>query len=452
MAVLALLGYAIISYATLAALGATLTLPGLAGFVLAIGMAVDANVLIFERAREDFVEGRTKSLRAAVQSGFKNALSAIADSNVTTLLAAGLLFFLAAGPVRGFGVTLTIGVLASLFSALVLSRVLTEWLVDRKWVQAHPDSTGIAHHGRVRLWLRARNPNLMKNTTRWLLISAVAVVISIAGIVVRGLDFGIEFTGGRIVEVSTTQAVDVEDARAAVTDAGFPTAIVQESGDADISVRTSAISDAESASIADAIGEIGPSLGEELLRNAIIAFVIALAAQLIYLAIRFRWTYGAGAVVALFQNVIVTLGIFAWVGKPIDGIFLAAILTIIGYTVNDSVVVFDRIRETWRGSKGESFASVCNTAILNTLPRTVNTGISTLFILTALLVLGGESLSDFALALLLGIVIGTYSSNFTATPLAIELERRRPMAPPPAKKAEPRGRRSREDPNYGAVV
>ncbi|MGH8827831.1 MAG: protein translocase subunit SecF, partial [Jiangellaceae bacterium] len=371
---------------------------------------------------------------------------------------------LAAGPVRGFGVTLTIGVLASLFSALVLSRVLTEWLVDRKWVRAHPDSTGIAHHGRVRLWLQARSPNLMKNTARWLLISAVAVVISIAGIVVRGLDFGIEFTGGRIVEVSTTQVVDVEDARAAVADAGFPTAIVQESGDADISVRTSTISDAESASIADAIGEIGggaevvrdeligPSLGEELLRNAIIAFVIALTAQLIYLAIRFRWTYGAGAVVALFQNVIVTLGIFAWVGKPIDGIFLAAILTIIGYTVNDSVVVFDRIRETWRGSKGESFASVCNTAILNTLPRTVNTGISTLFILTALLVLGGDSLSDFALALLLGIVIGTYSSNFTATPLAIELERRSPMAPPPAKKEEPRGRRSREDPNYGAVV
>ncbi|MGH9262350.1 MAG: protein translocase subunit SecD, partial [Acidimicrobiales bacterium] len=204
MATIGLACYALISFATLTAIGATLTLPGLAGFVLAIGMAVDANVLIFERAREDYVEGKTKSLRAAVQSGFRNALSAIADSNVTTLLAAALLFFLAAGPVRGFGVTLTIGVLASLFSALVLSRVLTEWLVDRKWVRAHPDSTGIAHHGRVRLWLQARSPNLMKNTARWLLISAVAVVISIAGIVVRGLDFGIEFTGGRIVEVSTT--------------------------------------------------------------------------------------------------------------------------------------------------------------------------------------------------------------------------------------------------------
>src|SRR5690606_10629002 len=185
--------------------------------------------------------------------------------------------------------------------------------------------------------------------------------------------------------------------------------------------RASDMSDDQSIEVQEALGElgggaevvrdelIGPSLGEELQRNAFIALGVALAAQLAYLAIRFRWTFGTGAVVALFQNVIVTVGIFAWLGKPIDSIFLAAILTIIGYTVNDSVVVFDRIRESWTRKKDEDFSLVANTAVLNTLPRSVNTGASTLFVLLALLFLGGDSLSNFALALVLGIVIGTYS-------------------------------------------
>ncbi|NED98927.1 protein translocase subunit SecD [Phytoactinopolyspora halotolerans] len=465
MAVVALIGYALMAYAALSALGATLTLPGLAGFVLAIGMAVDANVLIFERAREDFVDGEINSLRNAVPSGFKKAVSAIADSNVTTLLAAALLFFLASGPVRGFGVTLTIGVLASLLSALVLSRALADWLVRQPWIRAHPVASGLGKHGRVRLWLRERSPDLMRYTRRFLGASLIAVVLAGAGIAIRGLDFGIEFTGGRLIEVAPDEPVDVDDARDAVADVGFPTAIVNESGGAGeeaISVRTVEMSDTEAREVIDAINElggggelirdelIGPSLGDELQRNALIALAVALAAQLAYLAIRFRWTFGAGAVTALFQNVIVTVGLFAWLGKPIDGIFLAAILTIIGYTVNDSVVVFDRIRETWTRRPGEDFAQVANTAVLNTLPRSVNTGMSTLFPLIALYFLGGDSLSDFAFALIVGILIGTYSSNFTATPLAAELETWKP-APPPEEKPQPT-KGSREDPNYGAVV
>ncbi|NED95582.1 protein translocase subunit SecD [Phytoactinopolyspora alkaliphila] len=465
MAVGALIGYGVIAYAVLSALGATLTLPGLAGFVLAIGMAVDANVLIFERAREDYVDGAMKSMRNAVPSGFKKAISAIADSNVTTLLAAILLFFLASGPVRGFGVTLTIGVLASLLSALVLSRALTEWVIDRRFVRTHPAASGLAKHGRVRLWLRERSPDLMRHSRRLLAGSLIAIILAGAGIAIRGLNFGIEFTGGRLVEVAPTEMVDIDDAREAVADLGFPTAIVNESGAAGedaISVRTVEMSDTEAREIIDAISElggggqmvrdelIGPSLGDELQRNALIALAVALAAQLTYLAIRFRWTLSGGAVVALFQNVIVTVGIFAWLGKPIDGIFLAAILTIIGYTVNDSVVVFDRIRETWTRRAGEDFRQVANTAVLNTLPRSVNTGMSTLFPLFALYFLGGDSLSDFAFALIIGILIGTYSSNFTATPLAVELERKYP-APEPEEKVKT-GAGNREDPNYGAVV
>ncbi|HEU0214966.1 MAG TPA: protein translocase subunit SecD [Jiangellaceae bacterium] len=292
VATIGLACYALISFATLTAIGATLTLPGLAGFVLAIGMAVDANVLVFERAREDYVEGKTRNIRKAVQSGFRHALSAIADSNLTTLLAAVLLFFLAAGPVRGFGVTLTIGVLASLFSALVVTRALAEWIAAREWVRRRPEVTGIARHGRVRTWLNEKAPDLMRYSRRWLLVSAVAVVISIAGIAVRGLEFGVEFTGGRLVEVSTTQPVDVERARAVVAEAGFPTAVVHESGDDDVTVRTGELSDDEAARIRAALADagggaevvrdelIGPSLGDELRRNAMIALAVALAAQL----------------------------------------------------------------------------------------------------------------------------------------------------------------------------
>jgi SecD/SecF fusion protein len=461
MAVLGLLGYAAMSYAALTALGATLTLPGLAGFVLAIGMAVDANVLVFERAREDYIAGRTDGLRRSLRSGFQNALSAIADSNITTLLAAGLLFFLAAGPVRGFGVTLSIGVLASLLSALVVTRVFAEFAVSRGFVLRRPALSGIAGHGRVRTWLESRQPALMKHSRRWLVITAVAIIVSVAGVAVRGLNLGIEFTGGRLLEVSTTQPVTPDQARAAVGEAGYPTAVVQASGADDITVRTGTISDDEAEKIKESISRIGggaevirnesigPSLGEELRTKGLIALGIALLAQLAYLAARFRWTFGAGAVLALVQNVAVVVGVFAWTGKPIDGIFLAAILTIIGYTVNDSVVVFDRIRETRNARATDNLGKVIDTAIVNVLPRTINTGISTLFILSALLFLGGDSLADFALALLLGILVGTYSSNLTAAPLLLELERRHPAPPPRPKR--PQVDRDAQ-PDRGAVV
>ncbi|WP_225755537.1 protein translocase subunit SecD [Actinotalea sp. Marseille-Q4924] len=440
LAVIALAGYALIAYAALIGLGATITLPGLAGFVLAVGMAVDANVLVYERAREERAT-RNRSLPMAVREGFAKALPAIADTNITTLISAGLLFFLASGPVRGFGVTLTVGVLASFFSALVITRVLAESAARMGAVQRKPGITGIDTLGRVRERLTAMDPRFLDHPRAWLAGSLALVLLTGLGLAVRGVDLGVEFTGGRSIQYEVAEPVSADEARDAVSAAGYPAAVVQETGDGGIAVRTSPIDDRQQQEIRDAIGEIsggatvvsdeliGPTLGDELRRNALIALGIALAAQLAYLAIRFHWTFSTGAVAALATNVLVVLGTFAWLGKPLDGVFLAALLTIIGYSVNDSVVVFDRIREMWRAKPDEPFHRLAGSAVLQTLPRTINTGASTLFVLLALLFLGGSSLRDFALALVLGIVVGTASTISMAVPLTVALQRRWPSRP-----------------------
>ncbi len=356
LATVALLCYGLISYAALAAVGATLTLPGLAGFVLAIGMAVDANVLVFERAREEQAARSRPSTRSALTAGFRGAFSAIADSNITTLIAAALLFLLASGPVKGFGVTLGIGVLASMVSALVITRVLAEFAAGRPAVLRRPRVTGISSTGPVRDVLLRRAPFLMRRPRRWLAASLVVLVAAGSGVLVRGLDFGIEFTGGRLVEYSTATRVDPDRARDALADAGFPRAVVQSSGDGDLTVRTEDLTDAEAAAVTRTVAElgggaervrdelIGPSLGEELRRDALIALGLALAAQLAYLAARFRLLFGAAAVGALAH--------------------------------------------------------------------------------ASLAVLADGSLTDFALALLIGVAVGTYSSVFTASPLAVVLHGR----------------------------
>jgi SecD/SecF fusion protein len=440
MATLALTSYALLAYAMLLALGSTLTLPGLAGFVLAIGMAIDANVLVFERAREEYAAYPSAGLRRALAVGFNKAWSAIIDSNVTTLLAAGLLFILGSGPIKGFGVTLSIGVIASMISALIIARVLSEMSVSTKAVERRPGISGLGNVGKVREWLDRSDFDIMGKRRMWLGISGAALVLAVSGIVTQGLNLGVEFTGGRQLDYSVSQDVSVEEARAAIGDAGFPQAVVQGADTADFTVRTGEITNEEEQQIEDALQAIGgdvtkeddqtisASLGTELRDKALIAFGVALLAQLLYLAIRFKWTFGVSAVVAMAHDVVLVVGIFAWLEKPIDGIFLAAAMTIIGLSVNDTVVVFDRIRERWLGSRPDDlFDAMANKAAIETMPRTVNTGLGTMFILGALAILGGDSLRDFAIALLIGLVVGTYSSVFTATPMLTYFQEKWPM-------------------------
>jgi SecD/SecF fusion protein len=437
MATVALSAYALIAYGLLGCLGATLTLPGLAGFVLAIGLAIDANVLVFERAREEYAARRGEGLAPALDTGFRKAWSAILDSNVTTLLAAGLLFFFASGPVKGFGVTLSIGVVASMVSALVVARVLTDWAVRRSFTSER--LSGIGGSGRLRSRLATNGPFLMRRAGTWIGVALVIGAVAVGGIAARGLNLGVEFTGGRLMEFSTSQHLTVDQARAAVADAGFPGAVVQSSstsGDREnITVRTGQISNEDAAHVEESLtrvsGEvakerdelIGPTLGSELRTKAMVAFAIAVGAQMAYLAFRFRWTYAAAAVASMAHVVLTVLGVFAWLDKPVDGIFLAAILSVIGLAVNDTIVVFDRIRERTRAST-DSLRETVNAAILQTVPRTLNTGLGAMFILAALAVLGGDSLQDFAIALLLGLSFGIYSTMFTAAPLAIWAEER----------------------------
>ncbi|GAA3919749.1 protein translocase subunit SecD [Actinoplanes auranticolor] len=441
LAAVALVAYGLISYAALLAIGATLTLPGLAGFVLAIGMAVDANVLVFERAREEY--GGRPTLRSAIRGGFARAWSAIIDSNVTTLVAAALLFLLASGPVRGFGITLGIGVLASMFTALVLTRLPAEALLHRRWLVLRPRWSGIAHAGRVRRAIESRGPDLMGRRRLWLAVSAAAVLLALGGVATRGLNLGVEFTGGRMVEYTTSRPLSTDAARAAVAAAGVDRAVVTQVGQGNVSVRAGTFDDATEQRVRDSLGtagggdvepvrddKVGPSLGAELRDKALLALAIALGAQMAYLSVRFQWRWSAAAVLAMVHDVVILIGVFAWLGKPVDGVFLAAVLTVVGYSVNDSVVVFDRIRELVRGQRKISpklrvpFPRLANTACLQTVPRTVNTGLGAVFILAALAILGGASLVDFAVALLVGIVVGTYSSVFLATPLAITFRSR----------------------------
>jgi SecD/SecF fusion protein len=322
LASVALVCYGLLSLAVLLALGATLTLPGIAGFALAIGMAVDANVLVFERMREEHRGGA--GLRRSLHRGSGKALSAIADSSITTLLAAGLLFFLASGAVRGFGVTLSVGVVVSLFTALVVTRVLVDLAARSETVRQRPRLLGLEGGGRLGRWVTTRGPHLLARSRWWLAGSLVAVLLAGAGLVARGPNLGVEFTGGRLLEYRTARPVDLDAARQALADAGLPRAVAQASGDGNLTVRAGQLDQAGEDQVRQAVAQvggsaeelrdeyIGPTIGAELRRKALIALGIALAAQLAYLAARFRWTFGAAAVVAMGHDVAILLGLFAW--------------------------------------------------------------------------------------------------------------------------------------------
>ena len=414
----------------LSILGATLTLPGIAGIVLTMGMAVDANVLIFERIREERAAG--KSVVASIEAGFSRAMSAILDSNVTTLIAAIVLFFLGSGPVQGFAVTLALGILTTLFTAYFVTKlVVGSWYAWRRpkdirvqLVKFIPDNTKIPFMA----WRRYA-----------LAFSIAASVISLGWFGINGMNFGIDFKGGSAIEVrSLTGPADPAVVRQVVGGLDLGDVQVQGFGEeTDLLIRVEAQAGGDAAQ-AEAVTtvqtalaaeeyevrrveSVGPTVSGELVIVGIIGFSVALVAILVYLWFRFEWQFAVGAVLSTFHDVVLTIGLFAFTGIEFNQSSIAAILTIVGYSLNDTVVVYDRVREYARKYRKMPVNELLDLAVNSTLTRTVLTGPTSFMALGALVLFGGEVIRSFTVSMLFGVLVGTYSSIFIAAPILIYL-------------------------------
>ncbi len=419
--------------AVLSVFGATLTLPGIAGLILTIGIAVDANVLIFERIREELKVRKT--VRSAISSGYQKAFRTILDANVTTLIAAAVLFQFGTGPIRGFAVTLGIGILASMFTALVVTRVILELLYQR-----HPFTT------LKMMQFISSVPHIHFAEKRKLafVLSGLVILVGMVSFVQRGEDkYGIDFTGGTLVQRSFREVVPVEKIRGAIAEVGLETRIQQIDGGRGVIIRTELGEDyVHMAHLVDdklkaALGGVfiddprvnrtemvGPVVGRELRRSAIWALSIALILIVIYVAWRFEFKFGIAAILALLHDVLITAGLFALTGREFSLPVIAALLTVIGYSLNDTIVVFDRIRENLKPMRKERYETIIDTSINQTLSRTLLTSLTTFLVVLSLFLLGGEIIRDFAFALMVGIVVGTYSSIFIASPVLVEWQAR----------------------------
>ena len=445
---------------TLASLGAALTLPGIAGLVLTIGMSVDANVLIYERIREELKNG--KGIKLAIQDGYKHAYSAIIDANVTSLLTALVLAYFGSGPIQGFATTLIIGVFTSLFSAIFITRLIFSYMLDRKKeVFFSRKFTENLFTGSTIKFLKKRKV--------FYVFSALIVGFGIFSLVTRGLDGRVEFTGGRTYRVEFSEKIDKSAVRNAISER----CVNYEGNNVAPEVKTvdnaytleittkflekAVIKNKEKvaridASLAQAFNDLGyyneedsdealtyslltsrgveSQISDELIKGSFLAVLFSLFIIFIYIAYRFRkWQFGLGALIAMFHDVLVVLGLFSIFynivpfSMEIDQAFIAAILTVVGYSINDTVVVFDRIREYSILHKKSSAVQVVDKALNSTLSRTINTSLSTFLVLLTIFIFGGESIKGFAFALMVGVVIGTYSSLFIATPLVVDLSK-----------------------------
>jgi SecD/SecF fusion protein len=432
---IALVVNVVLLIAVLSGLGATLTLPGIAGIVLTVGMAVDSNVLIFERIREERLGGR--SVIQAIDTGFQRAMTTIVDANLTTLIAAVILFYLGSGPIRGFAVTLAIGIVTTVFTAFVLTRWLIAFWVRRQKPKELPRApvTLVPSGTKIRfMWLRRMTFSA----------SAALVVISMVLFATVNMNLGIDFKGGSLIEVQAkADQADTGDIRSRLSDLNLGDIQVQGFGsERDVLIRVESQGGGENAEQtvitkvrAELEGDydfrrvevVGPTVSGELARAGTIAVLAALFAILVYIWLRFEWQFAIGAIVATTHDVLLTIGMFVVTGLEFNLSSIAAILTIVGYSLNDTVVVYDRVRENLRRYKKTSLPDLLDLSMNQTLPRTILTSVTTLLALLALFFFGGEVLQSFVAAMIFGVVVGTYSSIFIAAPLLI-LFRLRPGA------------------------
>jgi SecD/SecF fusion protein len=413
-------------------ISATLTLPGIAGIALSLGMAVDANVLINERIREELASG--KPLRTAIATGYSKAFSAIFDSNLTTLIAAFLLFQFGTGPIRGFAVTLTIGLIASMFTAIVVTRTIFEILLGLGWLKGLP---------MLKLIKETRLDFIGKRK----IFYAISLIVIITGLVFyfkRGKEaYGIDFAGGQLQEYSFKNPVEVEKIRSCLKDFGVTDASLQQFKENPRVILIKTSGESSSDIVSDKLREkfpqediqilriekVGPVAGKHLKTKAIYALLWSLVGILVYVAFRFKhFNFAAAGVIALFHDVLVALGFLAITGRPIDLLSVTAFLTIAGYSINDTIVIYDRVRENSRLLKKMSLYELINLSVNQTLGRTVLTSGVTLLVVVAILFYGGEVLSNFAFTLLVGFISGVYSTVYIASPLVLAWQGRKSRA------------------------
>lgn len=441
-------------FGVLTSLGAVLTLPGIAGIVLTIGMSVDANVLIFERIKEELARGKGKA--QAIADGFGNALSSILDANITTGLTAIILFIFGSGPIKGFATTLMIGIVTSLFTAIFVTRLMINAYTNKKGRRLD-FSTAITKN----LFTKMSIDFLSKRKIAYV-VSGILVAVSVFSLLTTGLNQGVDFIGGRSYQIRFEKAVNPSEIASELNTVFGSGTNVKTFGDANqIKVTTPYKVDEESVEVDNEIQnklyttlqnylpdgtsfedftvgaseksigilqsvKVGPTIADDIKKNAFLAIIGSLLVVFLYILLRFRkWQFSLGAVVAVFHDVMIVLGIFSLTGSimpfnmEIDQAFIAAILTVIGYSLNDTVVVFDRIREI-TALKGFNNGENINLALNSTLSRTLNTSLTTLIVLLAIFTFGGESLRGFMFAMIVGVIVGTYSSVFIATPVMFD--------------------------------
>ncbi len=427
--------------------GTVLTMPGIAGIVLTIGMSVDANVLIYERIKEELELGKT--LKQAISDGFKNALSSILDSNVTTFLTGIILFLFGTGLIKGFATTLIIGILTSLFAALLITRLMIEWYVSSGRTLSFSSSW-------AKNLFKGSDFDFVSHRRTYYIISSTIIALGIVSVLFKGFGLGVDFKGGRSYVVKFENSVTTDQVRAALAPAlgGIEPEVKTYGGggiNADqVKMTTSyqidntapdadkQVSDAVLKGLSSINGnkasiqssqKVGPTIAKDLIYSAIWSILLAVAVVFGYILIRFkRLAFGYGAVVALFHDVLIILAIFSigngWLpfSLDIDQAFVGALLTIMGYSMNDTVVVFDRVREYLNENKGkkEDIATIINNALNSTLSRTAVTGLSTMMVLLVLFIFGGATIRGFSFAMLIGVIVGTYSSLFVATPIVVD--------------------------------
>jgi SecD/SecF fusion protein len=422
VASIALILNLVLLFGAMAMFNFVLTLPGIAGIILTIGMAVDANVLIYERLREELATG--KPLNIALNAAYDRAFSAIFDSNVTTLITALILFWKATGPVKGFAVTLTIGIVASMFSALLVTRNCFNWAI----------ASGVLKRVTMSNLIKATNFDFLGKRRLSVGISAFVILVSVVVFAVRGeKNFGIDFKGGDLLVLEGQKKVDEGDVRAALKQIDLEESVVQTEKSSGKEFLTTRSAPGTSDRIEKLLDEkfpqakfrveqndkVGKLVGDELARNSLIALGLGIIGIFIYVTARFEFAFALAAIIALLHDVILTIGAFALFGRELSLIIVGAVLTIAGYSINDTIVVFDRIREGMRATNAVSLQFIMNRAINETLGRTILTGGTTVLSTLALYLLGGPVLHDFAFTILVGILVGTYSSIFVASPIVL---------------------------------